>query len=463
MSDLPNGWLEVDLNDVAGIVRGVTYKKEAATDTPNEGFVPILRATNITGASLTFDGLIYVPSKNVSTDQFLRHGDVVIASSSGSKEIVGKSGAFSDGNFLGSFGAFCTGVRPSSSLSSSYFGYYFQTPSYRKSVSELSAGSNINNLKTGDLAAQRFHVPPFAEQTRIVAKLEELLSDLDAGVAELKAAQKKLAQYRQSLLEDVSQGTLLGDVHVEETTLGKIVISIGQGWSPKCENHPSESPEQWAVIKTTAIQPLSFDGSHNKELPANLTAREYLELRDGDLLVTRAGPRNRVGITCLVKSPRSKLILCDKAYRLKINEAKALPAFVELVLNSPRALQTIDTLKSGINDSGLNLTQDRFFTLPLNLPTLQVQQLLVNAFADANNEICDFESVIERSLSQAAAQRQNILRAAFAGELVPQDPNDEPASVLLERIRAERAAQAKPKSRGRKKAAPKFEDPTYSG
>lgn len=212
-------------------------------------------------------------------------------------------------------------------------------------------------------------MPPTAEQTRIVTKLEELLSDLDAGIAGLKVAQKKLAQYRQSLLEDVSQCTLLGDVQVEETTLGEIVISIGQGWSPKCESHPSESPEQWAVIKTTAIQPLSFDGSHNRLLPANLTAREHLELQDGDLLVTRAGPRNRVGITCLVKSPRSRLILCDKAYRLKVNEAKALPAYIELVLNSPRALQAIDTLKSGINDSGLNLTQDRFFTLPIKLPT----------------------------------------------------------------------------------------------
>lgn len=327
-------------------------------------------------------------------------------------------------------------------------------PGYLAAINANTPSVTVKHLSSKTIGEIELPLPSRAEQTRIVAKLEELLSDLEAGVAELKAAQKKLAQYRQSLLEDVSQGTLLGDMHVEETTLGEIVISIGQGWSPKCENHPSESTEQWAVIKTTAIQPLSFDGSHNKELPANLTAREHLELQDGDLLVTRAGPRNRVGITCLVKSPRSKLILCDKAYRLKINEAKALPAFVELVLNSPRALQTIDTLKSGINDSGLNLTQDRFFTLPVKLPTLQAQQLLINSFADANREICDFESVIERSLSQAAAQRQNILRAAFAGELVPQDPSDEPASVLLERIRAERAAQAKPKARGRKKVAP---------
>ena len=208
MSDLPINWLNVELSDVAQIIRGVTYKREQSTDSPSEGALPVLRATNITGAALTLDELVYVPSENISNEQILRPGDVVIASSSGSKEIVGKAGAFVGGSFVGSFGAFCTGLRPSAFLSPAYFGYYFQTRTYRKSVSELSAGSNINNLKTGDLASQNFPLPPAPEQTRIVAKLEELLSDLDAGVAELQAAQKKLAQYRQSLLKAAVEGAL---------------------------------------------------------------------------------------------------------------------------------------------------------------------------------------------------------------------------------------------------------------
>lgn len=305
-------------------------------------------------------------------------------------------------------------------------------------------------VKFDALGTFQIDVPPRAEQTRIVAKLEELLSDLDAGVTELKAAQKKLAQYRQSLLKAAVEGSEFGESY-RKLPLSELVTSIGQGWSPKCERESATDSEQWAVMKTTAIQPLSFDGSHNKALPANLVPRVNLELRSGDLLVTRAGPRNRVGITCLVRTTRPKLILCDKAYRIRCNEELIDPSFLELVLNAPHMLQRIDELKTGISDSGLNLTQDRFFTLEIPLPSVEEQRSVIERINSQVAQICDQEKSIELSLKQSTAQRQNILRTAFAGQLVPQDPNDEPASRLLERIRAERAAcDAVKKPRGRK-------------
>lgn len=105
-------------------------------------------------------------------------------------------------------------------------------------------------------------------------------------------------------------------------------------------------------------------------------------------------------------------------------------------------LQKIDELKTGISDSGLNLTQDRFFTLAIPLPSLEDQSSIVEDINIKNGLIQAQEKSIEHSLKQSTAQRQNILRAAFSGQLVPQDPCDEPASRLLERIRTERAAQA---------------------
>lgn len=287
---------------------------------------------------------------------------------------------------------------------------------------------------------------PAAEQSRIVDKLEELLSDLDAGVAELKAAQKKLAKCRQSLLNAAVQNHTY-----PKMTLGNLIISIGQGWSPKCEDRTQDSENRWAVMRTTAIQPLQFVDSHNKALPLNLKPREHLELKPGDLLITRAGPRNRVGIACLVKKTRPKLILCDKAYRLHCNEELISPSFLELALNAPHMLQKINELKTGINDSGVNLTQDRFLALEIPVPSIEEQYSIVEYLNNQVQLIQTQEDSIEISLKQSLAQRQNILRAAFAGQLVPQDPNDEPASVLLERIRAERASQAPMKKpRGRK-------------
>jgi type I restriction enzyme, S subunit len=315
------------------------------------------------------------------------------------------------------------------------------------------SGSTRLKLTSAAMRQIPMLVAPAAEQTRIVAKLEELLSDLDAGVAELKAAQKKLGQYRQSLLKAAVEGADSGQPY-PKLALGDLVKSIGQGWSPKCERESATDDEQWAVMKTTAIQTLAFDGAHNKALPIGLKPRVNLELQPGDLLVTRAGPRNRVGITCLVRKTRPKLILCDKAYRIRCDEERIDPSFLELVLNAPHMVQRIDELKTGISDSGLNLTQDRFFTLEIPLPTIAEQRTIVERINAQVALIQDQEQSIDLSLKQSAAQRKNILKAAFSGQLVPQDPNDEPASVLLERIRAERAERdAEKKPRGRKAKA----------
>ena len=90
-------------------------------------------------------------------------------------------------------------------------------------------------------------------------------------------------------------------------------------------------------------------------------------------------------------------------------------------------------------------TQDRFFSLPIPVPQLVDQRQLVELIESVEVEIqAQFES-IEMTLTQSTTQRKNILKAAFSGQLVPQDPNDEPASVLLERIRAEREQRASAK------------------
>jgi type I restriction enzyme, S subunit len=340
------------------------------------------------------------------------------------------------------------GLRGEAGISQKYFFYFLR--SIEQWLSQQGTGSTFAAVSGQFVRNIDIPIAPSAEQNRIVEKLEDLLTGLDAGVAELKRAQKKLAQYRQSLLKAAVEGTDTGRAF-PKVMLGDLVATIGQGWSPKCEHEAASNIEQWAVMKTTAIQPLAFDGSHNKVLPKGLKPREHLELKSGDLLVTRAGPRNRVGVTCLVRTTRERLILCDKAYRIRCDETKIDPSFLELVLNAPHMVQRIDELKTGISDSGLNLTQDRFFTLEIPLPALEVQRAVIDKIHHQVELIQNQENSIEISLKQSTAQRQNILKAAFSGQLVPQDPSDEPASELLERIRAERAAkQAVKKPRGRK-------------
>lgn len=496
MSELPKGWLAVALSDVADVIRGVTYKKEQAADEPKDSFLPVLRATNITGFSLTFDALVYVPEHNISADQLLRRGDVVIASSSGSKEIVGKSGALKDASFVGSFGAFCTGIRPSRDISIEYFEYYFQTPSYRNSVSELSAGSNINNLKSGDLAAQRFPLPPAAEQTRIVAKLEELLSDLDAGVAELKAAQKKLAQYRQSLLKAAVEGALTAEWRANNTPsetgaqlLQRILTERRARWEAKQlakfaeqsktppkdwqKKYPEpvqpdttdlpELPEGWVwasvdqlsfVVRGASPRPAGDPRYFGGDIPwitvGSLTADESMFLDSVDQFVTEAGrdASRYIDPQTLLLTNSGATLGVPKITRIGgcINDGSVallevddpLKAYLYWFLRTQT--MKLRATNQGAAQPNLNTDIVRRICVPI-CSAVEMQQ--INSLLDRiNAEAFAQESNTNLSLKQSTAQRQNILRAAFAGQLVPQDPNDEPASALLARIRAERAAQA---------------------
>ena len=135
------------------------------------------------------------------------------------------------------------------------------------------------------------------------------------------------------------------------------------GWSPQCEKEPATKIEIWGVLKTTSIQPGEFQPEHNKRLPAHFEPRPSIEVRSGDLLLTNAGPRARCGIPCLVRTTRPRLMLSGKMYRFRPEPEIVDPRFLELFLLSPVAQARIDKMKTGISDSGLNLTQGRFLQL----------------------------------------------------------------------------------------------------
>lgn len=501
---LPNNWLLENLNVVATLVRGVTYKREDAISNAADGYIPLLRATNITGSSLTFSDLVFVPQRCVSSMQLLISGDVVIASSSGSKEIVGKAGQFIGHAFRGSFGAFCTGIRPSSMMCGLYLGYYFQTPNYRKVISDLSAGSNINNIKSSELSEHLIPIAPLAEQTRIVEKLEELLSDLDAGVAELKAAQKKLVQYRQSLLKAAVEGALTAEWRTtnqaKETgtqLLERILIERRARWEAKQlakfneqgkappkdwqSKYPEpvkpdtsdlpELPEGWVWASVDCLlagietgksfkcveRPPSFDetgvvkvsavswGEYNEQESKTCTIEERVNpdlfVKAGDFLFSRANTVELVGACVIAKTVTLKVMLSDKILRLVLVHDNMKPWLLYL-LRSRIGRKQIEVLATGNQESMKNIGQERIRSIAIPIgpedeiicAIALVEQGLVSATLQISEN--------EFALKQSAAQRKNILKAAFSGQLVPQDPNDEPAIVLLERIQAERKLQA---------------------
>jgi type I restriction enzyme S subunit len=447
---LPTGWATATLGDVLAVIRGVTYRKEDSTKSGAEGFVPVLRANGIQN-NLVFDDLVYVPASDVTEEQFLRKGDIVVAASSGSASLVGKAAQLHHG-WRGSFGAFCFGLRPEPRCEARLLGWFLHTKEYRNRVSKASAGVNINNLRAEHIETTPIRVPPASEQTRIADILDELLTDLDAGVAALERVQTKLVQYRAAVLKAAVEGALTADPpNFVETQLRTLINGLGQGWSPKCELKRDPLPDEWAIIKTTAVQSMRYSDCEAKPLPEGLTPRPHIEIRAGDMLMTRKGPRKRAGVTCLVRSTRHRLLVCDTVYRFRCNTDLVEPAYLELALNSPRVVAAIDGKKSGINDSGVSLTHQKLGEIRIPLPPHAEQAAIVEAVEDQLSVIEHLEGDLEAKLKSAQALRQSILRHAFSGQLVPQDPNDEPASELLKRIAAERDERAR-EARGAKQA-----------
>ncbi|BDT70504.1 type-1 restriction enzyme EcoKI specificity protein [Comamonadaceae bacterium OS-4] len=198
---LPNGWSWVKGRDLFSVIRGVTYQKTDARDTPTETHLPILRANNIRG-TVNLDDLVYVPAALISEDQLLRAGDYVVCLASGSKNLVGKAAPFTES--LGcSFGAFCGAIRPIQEIA--YFAVYLASPMYRDSVSEASAGIGINNLKGSSLLDLDIALPPAPEQSRIVTRVKELMRLCDALQAKSQLEATQHVQLVSTLLATLTE------------------------------------------------------------------------------------------------------------------------------------------------------------------------------------------------------------------------------------------------------------------
>ncbi|MBR3954795.1 MAG: restriction endonuclease subunit S [Clostridia bacterium] len=135
----------IKICDVSEQIRGVSYKPTDIHAELNENSVILLRANNISDGKINFDEVVYVDKSKVSKKQYLKKGDILICASSGSKQLVGKAASVNFDTEC-TFGAFCKVVRPFEGFCD-YLGVYFQSDIYRRKISELSLGANINNIK----------------------------------------------------------------------------------------------------------------------------------------------------------------------------------------------------------------------------------------------------------------------------------------------------------------------------
>ena len=201
--------------------------------------------------------------------------------------------------------------------------------------------------------------------------------------------------------------------------LGALIRGMDAGWSPQCEPFPRASEDEWGVLKTTAVQALAFDSSQHKKLPEKLKPRPEYQAEVGDILVTRAGPKNRVGVSCVVDVPCPRLMISDKLIRFHaLGELSA--RYIALTLNAGHTFEKIEEAKSGMAVMQMNISQDKLKAVPLPLPPVAEQHRIV-AKVDALMALCDR---LEASLTAADETRCRLLEALLAEALAPGDERE---------------------------------------
>src|SRR5437868_751264 len=134
------------LGQLCDFIRGVTFDKAHVSVDHRAGYLPILRAGNISGELDTRSDLVWVPSRNVADEQKLRRNDIAICMSSGSSEVVGKTARLRK-EYIGSVGSFCGIIRPKAPDVGTWVAYYFQSDSFRRHRDAIARGANIQNLR----------------------------------------------------------------------------------------------------------------------------------------------------------------------------------------------------------------------------------------------------------------------------------------------------------------------------
>jgi type I restriction enzyme S subunit len=502
VNGFPHGWAEVTLQDVAIWSSGGTPSR--ANPAYYKGEIPWFKTGEL-GPHVLYSAEEHISQAAVdaSSAKLFAKGSVALAmygATIGKTSIFGIDAATNQACAVGAPDAV-----------SAEFLYHFLV-SQEKFFCEAGKGGAQPNISQGIVKSWPFLLPPSAEQTRILEKLEELLTGLDAGVAELKAAQKKLAQYRQSLLKAAVEGALTADWRANNKSaetgaqlLERILQERRARWEAKqlakFKEQGKAPPKDWQKKYPEPVQPdttglpelpqgwvwASLDmlgeiasgvAKGSKRAPevevrevsylrvANVQ-RGYLDLSEvktilaterdiadltlqaGDILFNEGGDRDKLGRGWVWRDEVSSCIHQNHVFRMRPYLAEVLPELISHHGNTFGKTWFQSAGKQTTNLASINMSMLRMFPVPLG-PAAE-QRVLLTQLELQIEQLNRQEQAVEIGLKQSTAQRQNILKSAFSGQLVPQDPSDEPASELLARIRAERAAQqAIKKPRGRK-------------
>lgn len=342
-------------------------------------------------------------------------------------------------------------LRPGSSgLDNRWLMWAINSPQVRQQIRHYQTGTTRKRISGKNLGRIEVAVPPVAEQRRIVEALEEQLSRLDAAERAVTRAQRR----RMSLVRTVRDRVVRAEGELPDgwawRSLREVVERVEAGKSFRCEPQPAGDGE-WGVIKVSAMTWGEFRQEEQKAVPAGRPIETRHEIRSGDILVSRANTPEYVGAPVLVRKTRPRLLLSDKSLRL-VPAPGVSRDWLITVLSAPLVRRQISAKATGSKDSMRNISQKDLLAVRIPVPPVESQPLLANYADEFLSGIGGMARELENALVRATKMRRALLRRAFSGRLVEQDPGDTPAAEALARLAAERAAQPKPR-RARKATA----------
>lgn len=315
-----------------------------------------------------------------------------------------------------------------------------------------SIGGAQPNISQGIIKDLNIPLAPLNEQKRILAKLEQLLTDLDKGIEYLETTKQQLKVYRQAVLKWAFEGKLTNkDVKGGELPKGwKIekLENVSEMCLGKMLDKQKNKGEYQPYLANVNVRWGQFDLENIEEMKFEKDEEERYGLQKGDLIICEGGEPGRCAIW---NGSIPKMKIQKALHRLRVKKSISVKFVYHYLYFSAKS----GLLKKHFTGTTIkHLTGRELKKIEIPVPTIAEQNNVVQEI-ESRLSVCDkIEETIENSLQQAEALRLSIIKKAFEGKLVPQDPNDEPASTLLERIIALRQAQGKQGNGKQKVKAP---------
>lgn len=298
-------------------------------------------------------------------------------------------------------------------------------------LDQTSQDTGVPGLSREEAYSLILPAPPLDEQRAIAAYLDRETARLDALVAAKQRLIGLLREKRAALISHaVTRGLDAGvalkasgvpwlgkiPAHWQATRLKFAITSIEQGWSPECENRQTAGDE-WGVLKVGCVNGISFDESEHKALPAGLQPRPELEIRPGDVLMSRANTRELLGSASVVGEVRPRLLLCDKLYRLHVKRDTTDPEFLVAALSSSSSRDQFEREATGASSSMQNIAQSTVREVWLAVPPLSQQRAILAQVRQRNAQIDTLMQRIERQIERLKEYRAALMAAAVTGKI----------------------------------------------